>query len=160
MGGRLLIEEMIVHLDLAVGFEVIWHEHDRDRDIAQLIDLQSKGTGRLAARTVSCNAPVGCQSLIPKPWLATAALGMGPQMCPFAFSVKVSPKTPPPETVGTLPPRRLSCAISGWPSTPHSFPPMSPSRLQLTCAPCRARHHGHTGPALNKYPSLQSEMGH
>lgn len=41
---------MIVHLDLAVRFEVIWHQHDRNRDIAQLIDLQSKGKVRSAAR--------------------------------------------------------------------------------------------------------------
>ena len=50
--GHLLIEEMIVHLDLAVGFEVIWHQHNRDLNMAQFIDLgkQNKRHRLLASR--------------------------------------------------------------------------------------------------------------
>ena len=35
-----LVEEVVVHLDLRVGFEVIRHQHDGDRDVNELINLQ------------------------------------------------------------------------------------------------------------------------
>lgn len=34
---------MIVHLDLTVGFEVVGHQHDRDGNVAEFIDLKEKG---------------------------------------------------------------------------------------------------------------------
>lgn len=36
----LLVKKVIVHLYLWVGFEVIWHQHDRDLNMAQFIDLE------------------------------------------------------------------------------------------------------------------------
>lgn len=42
MSVHLLVEEVIVHLDLGVGLEVIRHQHDGDLNMAQLIDLSAR----------------------------------------------------------------------------------------------------------------------
>lgn len=34
---------MIVHLNLTVGFKVIRHQHNRDGNIAEFVDLKEKG---------------------------------------------------------------------------------------------------------------------
>lgn len=36
----LLVKKVIVHLYLWIGFEVIWHQHNRDLNMAQFIDLK------------------------------------------------------------------------------------------------------------------------
>lgn len=44
----LLVKKVIVHLYLWIGFEVIWHQHNRDLNMAQFIDLEKykiNGTG-------------------------------------------------------------------------------------------------------------------
>lgn len=40
--GNLLVEEVVVDLNLGVGLEVIWHEHDRYLDMAELVYLQKE----------------------------------------------------------------------------------------------------------------------
>lgn len=39
-----LVEEVIVDFDLSVGFEVIRQEHDRNRNLAEIIDLHKGQT--------------------------------------------------------------------------------------------------------------------
>ena len=34
------MEKVIIDLDLGAGFEVIWQQHHRGRDLAELIDLE------------------------------------------------------------------------------------------------------------------------
>lgn len=36
---------MIVHLNLTVGFKVIGHQHDRNGNVAEFVDLKEKGNG-------------------------------------------------------------------------------------------------------------------
>ena len=40
----LLVEEVVVDFDLGVGFEVIWEQHDRDRYLAEIINLKAVDT--------------------------------------------------------------------------------------------------------------------
>lgn len=37
-----LVEEVVVHLDLRVGFEVIWHQHDRNLNVTEFINLEKE----------------------------------------------------------------------------------------------------------------------
>lgn len=37
---HLLVKKVIVHLYFWIGFEVIWHQHNRDLNMAQFIDLE------------------------------------------------------------------------------------------------------------------------
>lgn len=38
----LLVEEVVVDFDLAVGLEVVRQQHDRNRDLIQVVDLRRK----------------------------------------------------------------------------------------------------------------------
>lgn len=38
----LLVEEVVVDFDLSVGFEVIGQQHDRNRHLVEIINLQKK----------------------------------------------------------------------------------------------------------------------
>lgn len=38
----LLVEEVVVDFDLAVGLEVVGQQHDRNRDLVQVVDLRRK----------------------------------------------------------------------------------------------------------------------
>lgn len=40
----LLVEEVIVNFDLSVGFEIVRQQHDRNRHLAEIIDLQKEET--------------------------------------------------------------------------------------------------------------------
>lgn len=39
IGMHLLVEQVVVHFDLAVGFKVVWHQHHWYRHVAQLVNL-------------------------------------------------------------------------------------------------------------------------
>lgn len=45
----LLVEEVVVDFDLAVGLEVVRQQHDRNRDLVQVVDLRKKGDLETAA---------------------------------------------------------------------------------------------------------------
>lgn len=38
----LLVEKVVVDFDLAVGLEVVGQQHDRNRDLVQVVDLRRK----------------------------------------------------------------------------------------------------------------------
>lgn len=44
---NLLIEKVVVYFYLWICFEVIWHQHNRDLNMAQFIDLQRRQKGNL-----------------------------------------------------------------------------------------------------------------
>lgn len=55
--GYSLVEEVVVHLDLGVGFKVIWHKHDGNLNMAQLIDLRKEGVEWGGGRSGSDETP-------------------------------------------------------------------------------------------------------
>ncbi len=43
----LLVEEVVVHLDLWVGFEVIRHKHNRNLDVTEFIYLEENNREKI-----------------------------------------------------------------------------------------------------------------
>lgn len=77
----LLVKKVVIHLYLRVGFEVIWHQHDRDLNMAQFIDLEKHkidSTGyTILMRTTGLVTILGNTGILPTlclpPWTLSAS---------------------------------------------------------------------------------------